>query len=56
MWDNAKTHKSIEIHQHTENTQVKILKPTPYWPCLNPSEHLIDVIKKKIRSGNGNGM
>ena len=55
VWDNTKTHKSIEIHQLIENTQVKILTPTPYWPCLNPSEHLIGAIKKKIRSKNGNG-
>ena len=50
VWDNTKIHKSNNIQKYIENTQLKILELTQFWPILNQWEHLIRAIKEKIRS------
>ena len=47
--DNAKYHKSTIIKNFVEACGVKLLTITPYWPWLNPAEHIIGHIKQKLK-------
>ena len=47
--DNASIHKLLEIREFIKNSGVTILTIVPYFPWLNPTEHLIGSIKSKMK-------
>ena len=49
VWDNATVNKSKLIKNFIQGSWAKIFTIKPYSPWLNPTEHLIGVIKEKIK-------
>ena len=54
--DNASIHKSSEIQEFIKESGITILTIIPYFPCLNPTEHLIGSIKSKIKQQLNQGV
>ena len=47
--DNASIHKSKEVKEFLNKTEVQIMTIWPYSPALNPAEKMILFIRKKIQ-------
>ena len=47
--DNASIHKSKEVKEYLNKTEVQIMTIWPYSPALNPAEKMILFIRQKIQ-------
>ena len=47
--DNASIHSSIIMSTFAKESKLPIITISPYWPCLNPCEHVINAIKSKVK-------
>ena len=50
FWDNAAYHKCKDVYNFMESMNIRWITIWPYEPWLNPTEKIIQLIKKKICS------
>ena len=55
IWDNWSIHKSEKVKKFLNEAQIVMIWIVPYSPFLNPTEHLIQAIKQKVKRDHDNG-